>query len=117
VWIGAVTEARLVTEPPFGVSSQVARVATFLGKRIEYVNEVVEYLPGKRLATRSVRAPFPMTVTYEFEDASPGTLVRIHAEGDPSGFYRVAGPLLSRAVRRGIEGDLGRLKATLETPE
>jgi uncharacterized membrane protein len=117
VWIGAVTESRLVTEPPFGIGSQVARVATFLGKRIEYVNEVVEYLPAERLAMRSVKAPFPMTVTYEFEDAGTGTLVRIHAEGDASGFYRLASPLLSRAVRRGIEGDLGRLKATLETRE
>lgn len=114
VWIGAVTEAKLVTAPPFGVGSQVARVATFLGKRIEYVNEVVEYRAEERLVMRSVKAPFPMTVTYEFEDAGAGTLVRIHAEGDASGFYRLAGPLLSRAVRRGIESDLGRLKATLE---
>jgi hypothetical protein len=38
-WIGALSESRLVTEPPFGVGSRVERVASFLGKRIEYVNE------------------------------------------------------------------------------
>jgi uncharacterized membrane protein len=110
-WIGALTEVHLVQEDPL----QVARVASFLGKRIEYVNEVVEHDPGRRLVMRSVKAPFPMTVTYEFERAGDGkTLMRIRTEGDTSGFYRLAGPLLSRAVERGISGDLERLKQRLE---
>jgi uncharacterized membrane protein len=113
-WIGALSEARLLTEPPFGVGSRVLRVAGFLGKRIQYVNEVVEYESEERLVMRSVQAPFPMTVTYEFEDADGGTLMRIRAEGDASGFYRLAGPLLSRAVRRSIAADLARLKQVLE---
>ncbi len=114
-WIGALSDVRLVTEPPFGIGSQVARVASFLGRRIEYVNEVVEYEPDARLVMRSVKAPFPMTVTYAFEDAQGGTVMRIRAQGDASGFYRIAGPLLSRAVKRSIKADLDRLKTTLET--
>lgn len=113
-WIGALSDVRLVTGEPFGVGSQVARVASFLRKRIEYVNEVVELDPGARLVMRSVKAPFPMTVVYEFEDAGEGTRMRIRTHGDASGFYRVAGPMLSRAVRRGVERDLRRLKQVLE---
>jgi uncharacterized membrane protein len=113
-WITALTDVRLVTEPPFGTGSRVERVAKFLGRRIEYVNEVVAWDADERLAMRSVKAPFPMTVTYEFEDAGPGTLMRIHAKGDAGGFYRFAGPLLSLAVRRGIAKDLARLKELLE---
>lgn len=110
-WIGALTDVRLVQEEPL----QVARVASFLGKRIEYVNEVVEHDVGRRLVMRSVKAPFPMAVTYEFEDApGGGALMRIRTEGDASGFYRLAGPLLSRAVKRGVAGDLERLKTRLE---
>jgi uncharacterized membrane protein len=109
-WIGALTEVALVREEPL----QVRRVAAFLGKRIEYVNEVVELTPGRRLAMRSVKAPFPMTVVYEFEDAGEGTLMRIRTGGDATGFYRVAGPLLARAVKRGVQGDLARLKRKLE---
>lgn len=110
-WIGALDEVRLVQEEPL----QVARVAGFLGKRIEYVNEVVEHEPGRRLVMRSVKAPFPMTVTYEFEDAEDGgSLMRIRTQGDASGFYRVAGPLLARAVKRGLERDLATLKERLE---
>jgi uncharacterized membrane protein len=114
-WIRALSDVRLVTDGPIGVGSQVERVASFLGKRIEYVNEIVELEPDRRLVMRSVKAPFPMTVTYEFEDADGGTLVRIRTHGDASGFYRVAGPLLLRAVKRGLEGDLAKLKAVLES--
>ena len=113
-WIGALTDVRLETEPPFGVGARVARVASFLGKRMEYVNEVVELEPERRLVMRSVRAPFAMTVTYEFADADGGTRMLVHAEGDAGGFYRLAGPLLSRMVRRSIAADLGRLKAAVE---
>jgi uncharacterized membrane protein len=113
-WIGALRDVRLVTDGPLAVGSQVERVASFLGKRIEYVNEVAELDPGRRLVMRSVRAPFPMTVTYEFEDAgADATRVRIRAQGDASGFYRIAGPLLARAVERGIRGDLERLARVL----
>ena len=112
-WIGALTDVRLVQEDPL----QVARVASFLGKRIEYVNEVVEHEAGRRLVMRSVKAPFPMTVVYEFEDADGGgTRILIHTQGNASSFYRLAGPLLSRAVKRGVERDLARLKQKLEGP-
>jgi Polyketide cyclase / dehydrase and lipid transport len=114
-WIGALTEANVLTEGPVGVGTRVERVASFLGKRIEYINEVEEYDPPRRLHMRSVKAPFPMTVTYEFEPAPGGdTLMRITTGGDASGFYALAGPLLSRQVRRGVARDLERLKEILE---
>lgn len=111
-WIGGISEARLVTEEPFGVGSRVARVARFMGKRIEYVLEIAEH-SDRRLVMRSVKAPFPMAVTYEFEDVDEGTRMRIRVQGDASGFYALAGPLLSRAVKRSITGDLERLKTIL----
>jgi uncharacterized membrane protein len=113
-WMKAIGESTLATGEPFGVGARVKRVASFLGKRIQYVNEVVEYEPGARLVMRSVEAPFPMTVTYEFEDAGGGTRVRVRAQGDAGGFYKLAAPLLSLAVRRGIERDLVNLKRALE---
>jgi uncharacterized membrane protein len=101
---------------PATVGVRVTRVAAFLGRRIEYVNEIVELVPGERLAMRSVKAPFPMTVLYEFDHADGGgTHVRIRAGGDAGGFYRLAAPLLDRAVERGIHGDLARLKQILES--
>lgn len=98
-----------------GPGTRVERIAGFLGRRIEYVNEIEEYDPPRRLAMRSVKAPFPMTVVYEFEEADEGaTLARIRAGGDTQGFYSVAGPLLNQMVKRGISRDLEALKDLME---
>jgi carbon monoxide dehydrogenase subunit G len=114
-WIKALTSVQTLDgDVPVGVGTQVERVASFLGRRIEYVNEIVALEPGRRLAMRSVKAPFPMEVTYELEDAGDGTLIRIRAAGDAGGFYRIAGPLLGKAVRRGIARDLAELKRVME---
>jgi len=114
-WILALDSARVLTDGEARPGMRVERVASFLGRRIEYVNEVTELEPGRRLAMRSVRAPFPMTVIYEFEDEpGGGTLARIRTHGDASGFYRVASPALAAAVRRGLRKDLAALKRLLE---
>lgn len=113
-WIKALASVRTLDGGPVGVGTRVERVASFLGRRIEYVNEIVALEPGKRLVMRSVKAPFPMEVTYELEDAPQGTVMRIKAGGDAGGFYRLAGPLLAAAVRRGIAKDLSELKALME---
>jgi hypothetical protein len=114
-WITALSSVRtLEPDGPVGVGTRVERVASFLGRRMEYVNEIVELTPGERLVMRSVKAPFPMQVTYELEEAPAGTRMRIKAAGDAGGFYRIAAPLLGAAVRRGIEKDLSELKRVME---
>jgi uncharacterized membrane protein len=114
-WIGGLRSARLLTPPPVGVGSQVERVASFLGRRVEYVNEVTELTPD-RLAMRSVRAPFPMRVTYGFREAGAGaTEVSVRVQGDTGRFYALAGPFLATAVHRSVSRDLRTLKRVLES--
>lgn len=115
VWIGGIVEARMLTEPPLAQGTRVERLATFLGRRIEYVLEVVEYHPSSLLAMRSVKGPFPMQVSYEFEETDGGTLARIHIQGGDTGFYKLAGPLLTRTVKRHVANDLKTLKDLLES--
>jgi uncharacterized membrane protein len=113
-WIGGLRSARLLTPPPVAVGSRVERVASFLGRRVEYVNEITE-LDGERLAMRSVRSPFPMRITYRHRQASDGaTEVSVRVEGDAGRFYGLLAPLLGVAVRRSIARDLRNLKRVLE---
>jgi hypothetical protein len=115
-WIGGIKESELQGDAPFGVGSHVRRVASFLGRRIEYVNRVEEIEPDARLLMRSVKSPFPMVVTYSFEDDADGgtrTSVRVQG-GTPGSFYRIAEPLLARQVRRSVRSDLRTLKGLLE---
>jgi uncharacterized membrane protein len=113
-WIGGIRSARLLTPGPVTVGSRVERVATFLGRRIQYVNEITD-LTADQLAMRSVRSPFPMRVTYGHRDAGgAATEVSVRVEGDAGRFYAVLGPLLGLAVRRSIGRDLRNLKQALE---
>ena len=106
-WIGGLREAELLGAGPVAVGSRVRRVASFLGRRIEYVNEIVA-LDDATLDMRSVKAPFPMHITYRFEPArGGGTDVSNHVRG---GGLRVFGPL----VRRNVQRDLERLRDALE---
>jgi hypothetical protein len=106
-WIGGLREAELLGEPPVAVGSRVRRVAHFLGRRVEYVNEIVA-LDDSELDMRSVKAPFPMHITYRFEpSADGGTAVSNHVRG---GGPRFLAPL----VRRNVQRDLERLRDVLE---
>ena len=85
----------------------------FLGKRIDYVLRVVEYAPPAVLDMKSVAGPIPMHVTYRFDPHPDGTLASIRIRGDASGYYRLAGPLMTRTVRRNIRKDLRDLERRL----
>ena len=116
IWISGIVEAKSLTEPPLAPGTQVERVAKFLGKRIEYVLEVVEYDPDSLLVMKSIKGPFPMEVSYRFQETPGGTLARIHIQGEASGFYsKITGPVMSQAVKRNVTKDLKRLKRLLES--
>jgi uncharacterized membrane protein len=112
-WIGGLREARVLGDGPLVEGAQVARVASFLGRRIEYVNEVTRLEPGRLLDMRSVEAPFPMRITYSFEDRDGGTLVRNHVRGG-GGLFSLGSPLFAPMVRRNVRKDLERLREVLE---
>jgi uncharacterized protein YndB with AHSA1/START domain len=115
-WIGGISSARRLTEGPTAVGTRVERVAHFLGRRVEYVMEVVELVPSELIVMRSIRSPFPMRVTYSFEDEDASTVARVRVEGGPEGFYRMAGGLMAPAVKRNIQSDVKRLKQIMEAP-
>ena len=120
VWISGIVEAKMLTDPPLAQGSQVERVASFLGKRIQYILEVVDWEPGSRMGMHSIKGPFPMDVIYEFEEAPSemvelGTLARIRVQGEASGFFKLASPVLAQAVKRSIGKDLKNLKKIMES--
>ena len=111
-WIGGLREARLVGDGPVGEGSRVARVASFLGRRVEYLNEITRLGPGV-LEMRSVKAPFPMHITYTFEPRDGGTVVRNHVRGG-GGWLSLGSPAFAPLVRRSVQKDLERLRDVLE---
>jgi hypothetical protein len=114
-WYENIKAVEWRTSPPLEVGSQIAFVAEFLGRRIEYTYEVREHVPGERFVMSTADGPFPMETTYAWEDAGDGaTRMTLRNRGEPSGFSKVGAPIVARAMRRSNTKDLRDLKAVLE---
>ena len=71
-WYVNIKEVEWKTPPPVVVGSQVAFVATFLGRRLSYTYEIVELVPGERLVMRTSEGPFPMENDLHVGDDAGG---------------------------------------------
>jgi hypothetical protein len=98
---------------PLRIGSRIAFVAQFLGRTIAYTYEVQEFVPNERLVMATAEGPFSMETTYAWADAPSGTKMSLRNRGRPSGFSRLAAPLVARAMRRANGRDLALLKNVL----
>jgi uncharacterized protein YndB with AHSA1/START domain len=116
-WYVNIRAVEWKTAPPLRVGARMAFVAHFLGRRLAYTYEVVEYVPGERLVMRTSEGPFPMETSYLWEATTDGaTRMTLRNRGEPVGFSKLAAPIMAAAMRRANRKDLRRLKQLLEGP-
>jgi uncharacterized membrane protein len=113
-WYENIRSVDWETPPPLAEGSRIAFVASFLGRRLAYTYEIVEWSPGDRLVMRTAQGPFPMETTYTWTAEGAGTRMTLRNRGEPSGFARIGAPMMSAQMRRANRADLDRLKALLE---
>jgi uncharacterized protein YndB with AHSA1/START domain len=114
-WYANIERVEWKAGPPLGVGSRIAFVARFLGRRLAYTYEVVDYEPGARLVMRTAEGPFPMETTYTWQPAADGqTKMTLRNRGEPAGFSSLAAPLMASSMRRANRNDLARLKEIVE---
>ncbi len=116
-WQSGQLEARFSSEGPLRVGSTYDQVAKFLGRRIESSFEVLEYEPNRKIKASSTSGPFPITFTRMVEPREGGAKVTAIIEGNASGFFKLAEPLLSRMVQRSVDSDYQNLKKVMEHGE
>jgi hypothetical protein len=117
-WYANIESVDWRTPPPAEIGSRMDFVARFLGRRLAYTYEIVDLVPGERLVMRTAQGPFPMETTYGWQPVDHArTRMTLRNRGEPTGFGKIAAPVLAAAMRRANVKDLAALKQLLERPE
>ena len=88
------------------------------GERSEFIDEVTEYEPGRRIAHRTVKGPMLLNTACICEPASGGCRATVVGEADRlvDGVLRpLIEPFVAWSIRRSFKADLARLKNIMES--
>ncbi len=98
-----------------GPGGKMDFVANFLGRRLAYTYEIVEWVPSQKLVMRTADGPFPMETTYTWQALSPDvTRMTLRNAGHPTGFSAFTAPFMQWAMAKANKKDLAALKKLLE---
>ena len=90
-------------------------VIKFLGHRLETPYERTSHEPNRRFTELATGDPLPyQRWTYTFEEVPGRTRLTRIVEGEPGGFFKLADPLIERALERQVSPDLATLNDLLE---
>jgi uncharacterized membrane protein len=123
VWMASVVESEWLeptsrdTDAPMRVGRRGRMVMKNMGRRLEYLDEVTDYEPGRRIAHRTVEGSIQLNTACLTEPAGDGCRATVVGETDNfigGPFGKLANPIVARFVRRGFRVDLAKLKDILE---
>jgi uncharacterized membrane protein len=114
-WYVNIKSAEWRTPKALEVGAQIAFVAHFLGRKLAYVYEIAEFVPGEKMVMRTADGPFPMETTYTWHKMGDQTTrMTLRNRGNPSGFSKIFAPFMARAMRKANQNDLKMIKKILE---
>ena len=114
LWQSTSLETEQTSGGPVGVGTTFRNTSKFLGRRIDSTYEVTENEPPRRQCLRITSGPIPGSGCYLFEPAEGGTRFTQRFEAEIGGFFKLAEPLVGRAIRRQMDVDMATLKDLLE---
>ena len=113
-WDTQLAEVKKTSEGPVGVGTTWQEVRHFMGRRMESTNEITEYEPNRKLSFKSTSGPFPVEGGYTFESVEGGTKFTVKGQAETGGFFKLADPIVRRAVKGQLETINANLKELLE---
>src|SRR3954452_23439366 len=102
-----------------GGAKEVGRQAKFsvkvLGVRLDYTDELVEYVDGERAKLVCKEGRIPYAITLTFADEGAGTRVEWLQESESlGGVFKMADGLVMKIYAKDVRSNLEKAKAILE---
>jgi uncharacterized membrane protein len=113
-WQSISVEDRKISKGPVGLGITYEAITTMLGRRINSEQTIIVYVPNQLVSRKSTSGTFPFEVHLKFEPIEGGTELNAMIDGEPHGFFKLAEPLLERAIKRQFDSDLVNLKDMME---
>lgn len=113
-WQDGVVDAGISSGNEMAVGAEITETRKFMGRDMVSRLTVTEYEPNKKFAGRVTEGPVPFEVTETFEEMDGGTKVTVHIEGEPGGFFKLAGGMVQKQLESQTAADFERLKKILE---
>jgi len=96
------------------VGSKYTEVHKFMGQEMKSVLEIVAFEQDSKWAAKVLEGPVLFTVTASFMAEGSGTKMDTTVEGEPKGFFKIAGGMLESQLAKSLQEDAERLKKLLE---
>ena len=100
--------------PPNTVGSKYTEVRKFMGQEMKSVLEIIAFEQDSKWAAKVLQGPVPFTVTATFTAEGSGTRMDTTVEGEPKGFFKIAGGMLESQLTKSLQEDAETLKKLLE---
>jgi len=113
-WNSAVVSLEQVTPGEVGVGTKFKSIGEMMGRRIEGEMQVTAYEPDTKCGYEVNAGPMKMNLTVTFKTVGSGTKLSLNAQGNPSGFFKIAEGVMTGRVKSMMEENLARLKSQLE---
>jgi carbon monoxide dehydrogenase subunit G len=110
-----VTASGQVGDGPPGLGTRGRGTTRFMGQQFDWMVELTEFEPPRRMVSRSVEGKRDVTATFTLEPADGGTRVTERIETGAMGglLGRLPDPLVNRLLGRSLRGNLKTLSRVL----
>lgn len=114
-WYDNIESVEWKTPKPLEIGSRLAFVANFLGRKLSYTYEIVEFIPLKRMIMKTSEGPLLMETIYTWYVWDlDHTKMTLQNRVKPKGFYIFMAPFLESMMKTANKKDLVKIKRIIE---